>query len=56
MQSSAYLYINLLPHMPILGFSNSAAYKDMMEKIWTNRDTSICLSRKHCGKRGNCLL
>ena len=30
-----------LPHMPILGSSNSAANKDMMSKIWTNRDTII---------------
>ena len=27
-----------------------------MAKIWTNVDTVICLSRKHCGKRRNCLL
>ena len=25
-----------LPHMPILGSSNSAANKNMMSKIWTN--------------------
>ena len=37
--------------MPILGFSSSIANKDMMAKIWTNGDTIICLSRKHCGKR-----
>ena len=42
---------NLLPHMPILGSSNSEAKKDMMEKIWINGDTFICASRKHCGKR-----
>ena len=37
--------------MPILGYPNSAANKDMMAKIWTNGDTIICLSsRKHCGK------
>ena len=29
---------------------------DMMAKIWTNGDTVICLSRKHCGKRRNCSL
>ena len=28
-------FFNPLPHMPILGFSNSAANKDMMSKIWT---------------------
>ena len=27
---------NTLPHMPILGSSNSAANKDMMSNIWTN--------------------
>ena len=32
---------NPLPDMPILGSSNSAANKDMMSKIWTNRDTII---------------
>ena len=32
---------NPLPHMAILGFSNSAANKDMMSKIWTNGDTDI---------------
>ena len=48
--------INPLPHMPILGSSNSTLNKDMMAKIWTNGDTVICLSRKHCGKRRNCSL
>ena len=33
--------LNPLPDMPILGFSNSAANKDMMSKIWTNGDTVI---------------
>ena len=51
-----YCRINPLPDMPILGFSNSAANKDMMAKIWMNWDTIICLSRKSCGKRRNCLL
>ena len=32
---------NPLPDMPILGSSNSAENKDMMSKIWTNRDTII---------------
>ena len=36
-----YFFINPLPDMPILGFSNSAAYKDMMSEIWTNGDTII---------------
>ena len=31
--------VNPLPHMPILGSSNSAANKDVMSKIWTNGDT-----------------
>ena len=29
-------FINPLPHIPILGSSNSAAQKNMMSKIWTN--------------------
>ena len=33
--------INPLPHMPISGSSNSAANKNMITKIWTNRDTII---------------
>ena len=45
-----------LPHMPSLGSSNSAANKDMMVKIRTNRDTIICLSRKrNCSLRTNSL-
>ena len=32
---------NHLPHMAILGSSNSTANKDMMSKIWTNADTVI---------------
>ena len=32
---------NLLPDIPILGFSNSAASKDMKTEIWTNVDTII---------------
>ena len=36
--------------MPILGFSNSAANKDMMSKLWTNWDTIIRLNRKLVGK------
>ena len=47
---------NPLPDMPILGPFNSTAKKDMMAKIYKNRDTVICLSRKHCGKRKNCSL
>ena len=35
------IYVNPLPDMPILGFSNSAANKDMMSKIWINGDTII---------------
>ena len=33
--------LNPLPDLPILGFSNSAANKDMMSKIWTNGYTII---------------
>ena len=44
------MIVNPLPHMPILGSSNSAANKDMMLKIWTNGNTITLLSRKHCGK------
>ena len=29
-------YINPLPDMPILCFSNSVANQDMMSKLWTN--------------------
>ena len=47
---------NPLPHMPILGSFNSAANKDMMSKLLTNGDSVFWLSRKHCGKRRNCLL
>ena len=50
------LSFNPLPHMPTLGSSNSAANKDMMSKIWTNEDTIILLSRKHCGQWTNCSL
>ena len=28
--------LNPVPHMPILGFSDSAANKNMMSEIWTN--------------------
>ena len=48
-----------LPHMPIFGFSNSAANKDdvkIMSKIWINGNTIIWLSRKRFGKRRNCSL
>ena len=38
-QSMSHTYINPLPHMPILGSSNSAANKDMMSKILINGDT-----------------
>ena len=44
------LVINPLPDMPILGFSNSVANKDMMSKIWTNGDTILSLSRNIVGK------
>ena len=35
------VFVNPLPHVPILGSSNSAANKDMMAKVWTNGDTII---------------
>ena len=50
------ILFNLSPDMPVLDSFSLAANKDMMEKIWTNGDTVICLSRKHCGKRRNCSL
>ena len=34
-------FYNPLPHMPILGSSNSAANEDMMSKIMTNWDTFL---------------
>ena len=33
------ILFNRLPHLPMLGSSNSAANKDMMSKILTNGDT-----------------
>ena len=42
--------LNPLPDMPMLGSSNSVANKDIMSKIWTNRDTSVCLSENIVGK------
>ena len=56
LQTFVVRYLSPLPDMPVLGSSNSAADKDMMSKIWTNRDTIFCLSRKPCGKRRNCSL
>ena len=35
------VFFNPLPCMPILDSSSSTANKDMMSKIWTNRDTII---------------
>ena len=35
------MLVNPLPHMPILGSSNSVANTDMMSKILTNWDTII---------------
>ena len=43
--------LNPFPHVPILGFSISAADKDMMSNIYI-----FWLSRKHCGKRRNCCI
>ena len=42
---------NLLPHMPILGSSNSAANKYIMSNIFTNGDAIFSLSRKHEKRR-----
>ena len=36
-----YRSINPLPHMAILGSTNSAANRDMMSKIWIDGDTFI---------------
>ena len=49
-----FLHVNPLPDIPILGSSNSAPNKDKRSKTWTNGNTIICLSRKHCGKRRSC--
>ena len=40
------LSFDLLPDMPILGYSNSAGNEIIMPKIWTNGGTVIRLSRK----------
>ena len=37
----ATVQINPLPDLSILGFSNSAANKDIMSKLWINWDTII---------------
>ena len=37
----AFSLFNPLPHMPILGSSNSATYKNMMSKLRTNGVESI---------------
>ena len=55
-QKASSLRLLTLPDMPMLGSYNTAANKDMMAKTWTNRDTVVCLSRKHCGQRRNCSL
>ena len=49
------LRLQALPHMPILGSSNSAAHNNLMSKILINGDTIFLWSRKHCGKTRNCL-
>ena len=43
---TSFLSVNPLPHMPILGSSNSAANKDMMSKILTNGDTIFLIELK----------
>ena len=48
--------VNPLPHMPILGSSNSAANKDMMSRILTIGDTIFWLSRIYCWNGRNCSL
>ena len=54
-QSKKWLFcrMNPLSDIPILGSSYSTTDKDIISKIWTNGDTIILLSRKHCGKRRN---
>ena len=50
------LLLSLLPQMPILGSSNSAANQNMTSKNMDILDTIIWFSRKHCWKRRNCSL
>ena len=55
-QSLKEVVVNPLPHMPILGPSNSVANKNRMSEIWTNGVQLSDWVRKHCGKRRNCSL
>ena len=48
--SQTIVFLNPLPHMPILGSSNSVANKNMMSKIWTNGDTIPDSEEKIVGK------
>ena len=36
-------WLNPVPDMPILSFSNSGVKKDMMSKIWTKENTFVCV-------------
>ena len=40
---SVFLLLPILPHMPVLGSSYSAANKDMTAEMGTNGDTIICI-------------
>ena len=42
-QMKSVLPFNPLPHMSVLGSSNSAANKDMMAKIWTNGEYNFLI-------------
>ena len=44
--------VNLLPDMPVLGFSNSAANKNIILRIWKMGNTIIGLSRKNILGKG----
>ena len=39
--------VNPLPHMSILGFSTTAANRDMMSKVWTNGNTTRVVTKCH---------
>ena len=56
MFSKAFFLNSFTWHGNLRLFSNSAGNTDMMSKIWTNGDTIIRLSRKHCWKGRNCSL
>ena len=51
-----YRSINPLPHMAILGSTNSAANKRYDVKNMDKWGYNYLMGRKHCGKRRNCSL